>query len=103
LLVSIDGDMDAAREFAGLFESMGRDTLRGLMDAIDNADAAAVARSAHEIKGACANLRARRAAQAAARLEQAARDNESQELRQLAGELDREVHHAIRYLTAKLA
>jgi CheY-like chemotaxis protein len=102
LLVSIDGDLDAAREFAILFADMGRSTLHTLMDALARGDAGAVARGAHEIKGACANLKASSAAKAAEQLELAAKNNDS-ELKEFADDLSRELQSAIQFLAAKVA
>jgi two-component system sensor histidine kinase/response regulator len=103
LLVSIDGDIAVAREFATLFADVGHNTLQTLMDAIDRGDFTGVAHSAHEIKGACANLKATSAAKSAERLEQAVQSNHPHELKELASDLSREVHTAINYLAAKVA
>ena len=73
------------------------------MDAIDRGDLDGAGRSAHYIKGACANLKATGAAKAAERLEVAVKTSEPREVRELAGELSREVRSAIDFLAAKVA
>jgi CheY-like chemotaxis protein len=103
LLVSIDGDLGTAREFAVLFADMGRNTLQEMMDALDRGDISGVANCAHEFKGACANLKASLAAKAAEQLETAARNNDGRELRELADDLRRELQSAIQFLAAKVS
>ena len=101
--MSIDGEIAIAREFATLFANVGRSSLQTLMDAIDRGDVSGVGRSAHEIKGACANLKARNAARSAERLELAAKSSEPYKLKPLADKLSREVCEAIDFLVAKVA
>jgi HPt (histidine-containing phosphotransfer) domain-containing protein len=103
LLVSIDGNLETAREFASLFQDVGRTSLAGLLAALERGDLPSVAHSAHELKGACANLRASCAARAAERLEHAAKQNEARDLQRLASDLERQVRNAIDYLTKKVA
>jgi CheY-like chemotaxis protein len=103
LLVSIDGEIDTAREFAILFADMSRSTLQTLMSALDRGDVGAVARSAHELKGACANLKAQFAANAAEQVELAANNTHGGDLRTCAGDLTRELQTAIQFLAAKVA
>ena len=103
LLVSIDGDVTAAREFATLFADVGTNTMEALMNALDRGDFSSVGRSAHEIKGACANLKANIAAKTAERLELAAKSNEANEVNALAGKLSRDVRSAIEFLASKVA
>jgi CheY-like chemotaxis protein len=103
LLVSIDGDLVAAREFAILFADMGEKSMHALMSALDSGDVSAVQRSAHEIKGACANLKANQAAKIAEQLELAATAESAPALRAYASELSRELNGAIRFLAAKVA
>ena len=74
-----------------------------LMRALESGDVENVARSAHELKGACANLRASLAARTAGRLEHAARNEATHEIKQLADALRREVHDAIDFLAGKVA
>jgi len=103
LLVSIDGDIDAVREFAGVFADLGTDALPLLMEAIDCGDFKNVARRAHEIKGACANLKATAAAKCAERLEGAAANSQSLEIKSLGDDLAREIRTAIEFLAVKVA
>jgi two-component system sensor histidine kinase/response regulator len=103
LLLSIDGDMSMAREFAALFADVGNQNLPALMLALDRGDLQSVARGAHEIKGACANLKASPAAEAAERLEAAAISDKEAAARELAADLSRELQNAIDFLAAKVA
>jgi two-component system sensor histidine kinase/response regulator len=103
LLMSIDGDMNAAREFASLFANVGKVALQELLTAVDRGDLQSVARGAHEIKGACANLQANQAADTAGRVEAAAKDNDKRSVKALAADLTRELHRAVEYLTAQVA
>jgi HPt (histidine-containing phosphotransfer) domain-containing protein len=103
LLVSIDGDIVAVREFATLFADLGSHTLPLLMNAIDSGDFTNVAHRAHEIKGACANLKANAAAKFAERLEGAVAAGHPTEIKDLANDLAREVHTAIDFLATKVA
>ena len=103
LLVSVDGDTNVVRELSTLFADMGRTTLQRLIDALERDDTGAVARSAHELKGACANLKAVYAAKAAEQLEIAAKNNDGRQLKECADELKRELHSAIHFLAAKVA
>jgi two-component system sensor histidine kinase/response regulator len=102
LLASMDGDMAVTRELADVFAQSGRDSLQQLMDAVDRSDIARVASGAHAIKGACANLKARSAGEAADRLEKAASGNHHTQLRELADAVNREVQSAITYLATKV-
>jgi CheY-like chemotaxis protein/HPt (histidine-containing phosphotransfer) domain-containing protein len=103
LLVGIDGDVAVVREFAALFADLGSNTLPLLMDAIDRGDFKSVAHRAHEIKGACANLKANAAAKFAERLEGAVATSQPHEIKELASDLAREVRTAIDFLAAKVA
>jgi CheY-like chemotaxis protein len=103
LLVSVDGNLAAAQQFAALFAHTGHDSMQTLMRALDRGDLINVARGAHEIKGACASLRATLAVQAADRLEEAAQSDDARNLNELAGELHREINAAIEFLSAKVA
>ena len=103
LLLSVDGDEASAREFAALFMEVGSNNLRALMEALDRGDLQSVARGAHEIKGACANLRAPHAAAAAEKLEAAANDNSEPTAREIAEDLGRQLHSVIEFLAAKVA
>jgi CheY-like chemotaxis protein/HPt (histidine-containing phosphotransfer) domain-containing protein len=70
---SMDGDQELARELVDLFIESGDETLVAILNALGANDFAAVGEQAHSLKGASANLRATAAAQAAARLEAAAK------------------------------
>jgi HPt (histidine-containing phosphotransfer) domain-containing protein len=95
--------MNAAREFASLFANVGKVALQELLTAVDRGDLQSVARGAHEIKGACANLQANQAADTAGRVEAAAKDNDKRSVKALAADLTRELHRAVEYLTAQVA
>lgn len=73
-LERLGGDQALLQEIAGLFLEQHEDLLGRIRQAIAAADAAALERSAHVLKGAVANFGAERAAEAAFRLEKAGRE-----------------------------
>jgi CheY-like chemotaxis protein len=102
LLLSMDSDMEAMRELVTTFADAGSSALQVLLEALDVGDLATVAARAHELKGACANMRATQATTAAGRLERAAQGGEVQHLHELAGEVSREIVAAIDFLARKV-
>jgi len=73
LLQQLDGDIDFAQELAGSFLTNCAGHLARMHDAFSDGDCAALREEAHAFKGALANLRARRAQEAARMIEQMAR------------------------------
>jgi HPt (histidine-containing phosphotransfer) domain-containing protein len=99
---SIDGDQEIAAELVQLFISSGDEQLANIVSAVAKNDYATIGAQAHSLKGASANLQARLASEAAARLEAAARAK-SPEVPDLAQELGAEVTRAMRFLRSKVA
>ncbi len=101
-LKSMDGDETLARELVDLFIESGDETLAAILNALGSNDYARVGEQAHSLKGASANLRATATAQAAARLEAAARSGDVPQIDTLATALKTEVARTIDYLRTKV-
>ena len=101
-LKSMDGDESLARELVDLFIESGDETLAAILNALGAHDYAAVSEQAHSLKGASANLRATATAQAAARLEAAAKSGDRPQINTLATELKSEVSRTIDFLRTKM-
>jgi HPt (histidine-containing phosphotransfer) domain-containing protein len=69
VLERLDGDRGLLREVAQLFRDEAPQMLGRIRACIDNSDAAGLEGAAHSLKGACANLSAKSAAEAAFALE----------------------------------
>jgi len=102
-LKSMDGDECLARELVDLFIESGDETLAAILNALGANDYAAVSQQAHSLKGASANLRATATAQAAARLEAAAKAGDIPQIGTAATALKTEVSRTIDYLRTKVA
>ncbi|HZD53010.1 MAG TPA: response regulator, partial [Woeseiaceae bacterium] len=103
LLESLESDQGFARELAETYIVSGDSLLADLAAAVDCGDWVTVGAKAHALKGASANIRARRVADAAARLEAAARAGETDRLAALATALARDLGAAADYLRSKVA
>jgi two-component system sensor histidine kinase/response regulator len=103
LLASIDGDLNMVRELTLLFADTARSNLQTIAEALQRGDIGAVGESAHQIKGASANLQAHSTATAAGRLESAIRSGNSAQLQELTQDLSRELSCAIEFLETKVA
>jgi HPt (histidine-containing phosphotransfer) domain-containing protein len=101
-LKSMDGDESLARELVDLFIESGDESLAAILDALGMHDYAAVGEQAHSLKGASANLRATATAQAAARLEAAAKAGDVPQIDTAASALKSEVTRTIAYLRTKV-
>lgn len=101
LLESLDGDEDFARELAETYIDSGHSLLSDLAAAVERGDCVTVGSTAHALKGASANMGASRVADAAAKLEAAARAGETDRLETLAAELTRHLTAAADYLRRK--
>ncbi len=102
-LKSMDGDESLARELVDLFIESGDETLAAILNALGANDLVAVGEQAHSLKGASANLRATATAQAAARLEAAAKARDLPQIDTATNELRTEVNRTIDYLRNKVA
>jgi HPt (histidine-containing phosphotransfer) domain-containing protein len=98
-----DGDGEFAEQLVELFIDSGDAALAQIRDALAREDWPAVGRAAHSYKGSSANIRAQAASDAAARLEQAARVGEVEQLAKLEQELRREAGRVAEYLRARQA
>jgi CheY-like chemotaxis protein len=103
LLELLEGDESLARQLAEVYIGSGDSLLADLAKAVDCGDWVTVGTRAHTLKGASANIRAGRVADAAARLEAAARSGKSDGLAALAAELKRDLGAAVDYLRSKAA
>jgi HPt (histidine-containing phosphotransfer) domain-containing protein len=101
-LKSMEGDELLARELVELFIASGDETLATILNALGMRDYATVGAQAHSLKGASANLRATATAQAAAKLEAAARAGDGAAVDTLASALRSEVTRTIEYLQARI-
>jgi signal transduction histidine kinase/ligand-binding sensor domain-containing protein/DNA-binding response OmpR family regulator len=104
LLELLDGDESVARELAMVYIGSGDSLLADMVKAIGQGDWDTVGARAHALKGASANIKAGRVADAAARLEEAARAGEPNDrLGALAADLTRDLGAAVDYLRSKAA
>ncbi len=99
LLAELDGDEELLTELIETMRSEAPKLLHEVRIAVDSADAAAVGRAAHTLKGAVSNFGARRAADAALRLEQMGRSGTLQGVAEALATLEVEM----RALEAELA
>ena len=74
LLRNVDGDAELLREIVDLFFESSEEIVQTLQNAISGADAEGVNRTAHQLKGALANVGACAAADVAGRLERLGRN-----------------------------
>jgi signal transduction histidine kinase/ligand-binding sensor domain-containing protein/CheY-like chemotaxis protein/HPt (histidine-containing phosphotransfer) domain-containing protein len=98
-----DGDREFAAQLVQLFIDSGDASLAEIRDALGRGDLAAVGRAAHAYKGSSANIRARPASEAAARLEHAARSGQGEHLAALEEELRKEADRTKSFLRARRA
>ena len=98
-----DGDGEFAQQLVELFIGSGDAALAQIRDALEREDWSAVGRAAHSFKGSSANIHAQAASAAAARLEEAARAGQVEQLSELEQELRREARRASDYLRARSA
>lgn len=99
-LVAAVGDEAFARHLAGLFVVARSALLRGIDAAANAQDLSALADHAHLLKGAAANISARKLSEAAGRLESAARCGAT-DVAVLVRELHRETARVVNYLQTK--
>ena len=98
-LERMGGDQDLLREVAALFLEDAPNMMKAVSDALAKADASALERAAHTVKGCVANFGAKPAFEAALELEMAGRKRDLQE----AGRLWERLRDAIGQLTPELS
>jgi signal transduction histidine kinase/ligand-binding sensor domain-containing protein/CheY-like chemotaxis protein/HPt (histidine-containing phosphotransfer) domain-containing protein len=98
-----DGDGEFAEQLMQLFIDSGDAALKEIRDALDRGDLPSIRRAAHAFKGSSASIRAQPASAAAARLEEAARAGQVEQLAQLEERLREEAGRAKEYLRARRA
>ena len=98
LLASIDGDREFARDLADAFIGTVDRELASIAGALRAGDDTKLRESAHNLKGASANLRAAEAVTAAALLESAADSGNRDQFTALAERLDAEVRRTVVFL-----
>jgi signal transduction histidine kinase/ligand-binding sensor domain-containing protein/DNA-binding response OmpR family regulator len=98
-----DGDEDFAQDLVQLFIESGDAALRDITVALQRGDLATVGRVAHSFKGSSANIFAQPASTAAARLEEAARAGNENQLSLLEEQLRLEANRATDYLRSRQA
>jgi HPt (histidine-containing phosphotransfer) domain-containing protein len=76
LLEEMDGDLDFVRKLVLSFSKQHPGLLSRIKAAVDSSDSGSLREASHALKGILANLRARRAAQAASRLESIGRSGD---------------------------
>jgi ligand-binding sensor domain-containing protein/signal transduction histidine kinase/CheY-like chemotaxis protein/HPt (histidine-containing phosphotransfer) domain-containing protein len=96
-----DGDEAFAQELVQLFIESGDAALRDITVALQRGDLATVGRVAHSFKGSSANIFAQSASTAAARLEQAARAGDAEQLAPLEEHLRLEANRATDFLRTR--
>jgi len=79
----VDGDLEFANDLATTFAASGHQQLTEIGKALETADRVAVARAAHKLKGASANIYAEPLAELAARLEMEAPNADLGQLQQV--------------------
>ncbi len=96
-LARLGDDEELLREVVELFLEDAPQQLESIARAVAAGNAADIAPSAHQLKGAAANISARRAAEAASRLETAAKSGDSivagQEFAKLKNEMQQLLVH----------
>jgi signal transduction histidine kinase/ligand-binding sensor domain-containing protein/CheY-like chemotaxis protein/HPt (histidine-containing phosphotransfer) domain-containing protein len=98
-----DGDDEFAGQLVQLFIDSGDASLREIRDALGRGDLPAVGRAAHAFKGSSANIRAQLASEAAARLEEAAKEGAADRLAALEEALHREAGRVKDFLRSRRA
>ena len=103
-LIDLDDTLAVLADFVNLFTGQSPARLAALRSAIVAGDLEEVGRVAHSFKGACANLGAVRAAEAASRLERAGRDRDGSAMAGWIDDLDAryaEARDALQALVSK--
>jgi HPt (histidine-containing phosphotransfer) domain-containing protein len=98
----IAGDREFASDLAATFAASGNQQLAEIRQALGISDRGAVARAAHQLKGASANIYAQPLAELAARLETEAANADLGQLRQVSEALRHEFNRTNDFLAANL-
>ena len=88
---SVNGDQDLFNEIAGLFLESAAANMASIQEGIVRSDATAVERAAHSLKGSVANFGARRAFDAAYRLERMGKEGKLKEAQSARSDLEKEL------------
>ena len=96
------GDPDFASDLATTFVASGNEQLAEINKALETSDRGAVARAAHKLKGASANIHARPLAELAARLEAEAPNADLGQLQQVSEALRHEFNRTNDFLADSL-
>jgi HPt (histidine-containing phosphotransfer) domain-containing protein len=96
------GDSGFASELATTFAASGNQQLAEIGKALETADRGAIARAAHSLKGASANIYAQPLAELAARLETQAPDADPGQLQEVSEALRHEFNRTNDFLAASL-
>ena len=96
------GDPEFAGDLATTFVASGNEQLAEISKALETSDRGAIARAAHKLKGASADIHARPLAQLAARLETEAPNADLGQLQQVSEALRHEFNRANDFLAASL-
>jgi two-component system sensor histidine kinase/response regulator len=96
------GDPEFAHDLAGTFAASGRQQLLEINRALEAADRGALARAAHKLKGASANLHAQALVDLTARLEVEAGAAQLTQLRQLGDAVQHEFNRTNDFLIGSL-
>ena len=97
-----DGDTEFASDLAATFAASGNQQLAEIDKALETSDRSAVARAAHKLKGACANIYAEPLAALAARLEAEAPHAHLAQLHQVSEALRHEFNRTNDFLSDSL-
>jgi HPt (histidine-containing phosphotransfer) domain-containing protein len=88
---SVDGDKALFREIANLFLESAADNMSKIRQGIASSNKDAVEKAAHNLKGSISNFGAKRAFEAACRLERIGRQGKLKEAETAGSELEREI------------
>jgi CheY-like chemotaxis protein len=88
---AVNGDKELLQEIAGLFIKSATDSLAQIREGIVKSDADAIENAAHSLKGSVANFGAKRAFEAAYRLERLGREGKLREAEKARSELEMEI------------
>jgi HPt (histidine-containing phosphotransfer) domain-containing protein len=91
LIQNVDGDPELLEEIVSLFFESSGEILTALRDSVRSADGPGLHASAHQLKGALANVGARAAAQAAYELERMGKAGELTRLEEALTSLEEEM------------
>ncbi|MBW1797784.1 MAG: Hpt domain-containing protein [Deltaproteobacteria bacterium] len=90
-LENVGGDMDLLKEIIEIFLEDYPNQMKQIREGISSGDAVVLEHAAHSLKGSVANFAAKRAYDAAYRLEVLGREGDLGEANEALGDLDREI------------